>query len=135
MDVRKENRHHPIMHPFPPAAELQFIVGREFGQIVLDPNGVQFRWVEGGQITAQHIVDHLDEHGVTHIYDCSAFTGPPLMLHRLLMKKIMMLNRQDFCLTLMFEGGQRLKLFSEDGPYECGIVMLGDDFDQDFWVF
>ena len=121
------------MHKFPQSSELQFLVGKELAQIALDPNSVQFRWSEGGQISVTNDLEHVDEDGVVHLYDCAAFTGPPLLLHRLLMKKIVMIEVQPLCLTLGFEGGQQLRLMSEEGPWECGLIWFTDDL-ADGWI-
>lgn len=115
------------MHLFPQSHELQFLVGSELAQIALDPNSVQFRWSQGGQITVTGDLEHVDEDRIVHLYDCAAHTGPPLLLHRLLMKKIVMIEVQPLCLTLGFEGGQQLRLRSEEGPWECGLISLSDD--------
>lgn len=121
------------MHAFPDASELQFLVGKELGQIALDPNSVQFRWSEGGQITVNDKLEHVDENGVVHTYDCASFTGPPLLLHRLIMKKVVMIEVQPLRLTLSFEGGQRLRLGTEEGPWECGLIALTDNL-ADGWI-
>ncbi|MGZ3173003.1 MAG: hypothetical protein ACXWJC_08095 [Croceibacterium sp.] len=121
------------MHAFPPSSELQFLVGKELCQIAFDPNSVQFRWSEGGQITVNDEMEHVDESGTVHFYDCTAYTGPSLLLHRLIQKKIVMLEVQPFCLTLGFEGGQLLRLRSEEGPWECGLIALSDDL-ADGWI-
>jgi hypothetical protein len=123
------------MHPFPPASELQFLVGKELNQIGLAPHSVQFRWWEGGLITAQGEIEHVDEAGRVHAYDCTAHIGPPLLLHRLIGKKITMLEVQPLCLTLAFEGGQLLRLKSEEGPWECGLIQFGDDLAQGWIVY
>jgi hypothetical protein len=121
------------MHPFPQSSELQFLVGRELCQIALDPHSVQFRWAEGGQITVTGDMEHIDESGATHAYDSTAFTGPPLLLHRLLQKKVVMLEVQPLRLTLGFEGGQQLRLLSEEGPWECGVIQIGES-PKDGWI-
>lgn len=121
------------MHRFPSASELQFLVGKELSQIALDPNSVQFRWSEGGQITVNDKLEHVDESGTTYAYDCAAFAGPPLLLHRLIMKKVAMIEVQPFCLTLAFEGGQRLRLGTEEGPWECGLIAFTDNL-ADGWI-
>ncbi len=121
------------MHKFPQSPELQFLVGRELAQIAFDPNSVQFRWSQGGQITVHGDLEHVDEDRVVHFYNCAAHTGPPLLLHRLLMKKIVMIEVQPMCLTLGFEGGQQLRLRSEEGPWECGLISLTDDR-ADGWI-
>lgn len=123
------------MHLFPDASELQFLVGKELCQIALDPNSVQFRWSDGGQITVYDKLEHIDESGASHFYDCAAFTGPPLLLHRLIMKKIAMIEVQPLCLTLGFEGGQRLRLRTEEGPWECGLIAFTDDVAGEWIVY
>jgi hypothetical protein len=121
------------MHKFPPLPELQFLVGKEIGQIVFDPHSVQFRWSNGGQITAYDRIEHTDEYGETHAYDCTAYTGPALLLHRLIQKRVTVLDVEPLCLTLGFEGGQLLRLETEEGPYECGTIQFTDDL-ADGWI-
>lgn len=121
------------MRKFPQSPELQFLVGRELAQIALDPNSVQFRWSQGGQITVTGDLEHVDEDRIVHPYDCAAFAGPPLLLHRLLMKKVVMIEVQPLCLTLGFEGGQQLRLKSEESPWECGLISFTDDL-ADGWI-
>jgi hypothetical protein len=41
------------MHPFPPTAELQFLLGEEIAQICLDPYALQFRFAKGGHISVE----------------------------------------------------------------------------------
>jgi hypothetical protein len=120
------------MHPFPSPGELQFLVGKELGQIALDPNSVQFRWSEGGQITVTGELEHLDETGTTH---CAAFTGPPLLLHCLIMKKVVMLDVERLCLTLVFEGGQQLRLRTEEGPWECGLIQFTENLVDGYIIY
>jgi len=123
------------MRPFPPSSELQFLVGQELQQVALDPHSVQFRWSSGGQITVQYDFEHVDEDGHKHTYDCAAFTGPPLLLHRLIQKKVVKLEVDALCLTLVFEGGQVLRLRSEQGPYECGLIQFTDNLEDGFVVY
>jgi hypothetical protein len=115
------------MHPIPAASELQALIGREIAQIALDPHSVQFRWDEGGFIRSEFDIEHIDEEGISWRYDCTAHSGPPLKLHRLLQKKVESLEVDELCLTLLFEGGAKLRLFTEIGPYECGLIQLTED--------
>jgi hypothetical protein len=103
-------------------------------QVAFDPNSVQFRWWDGGQITAQHDFEHVDDDGRTHLYECAAYAGPPLFLHRLI-QKILMLEAEPFCLTLMFEGGQMLRLKSEEGPWECGLIQFTENLADGYIVY
>lgn len=121
------------MHYFPPASELQFLVGKQVSQIALDPHSVQFRWDGGGQITAQWDLEHVDQDGSVHRYDCVAHTAPPLALHRLLNASVSMIDVQPLCLTLEFDGGQLLRLFTEVGNYECGLIQFTENL-ADGWI-
>ena len=121
------------MRRFPVASDLAFLIGKELTQIALDPNSVQFRWWGGGQITAQHDFEHVDEDRHTHRYECAAFNGPPLLLHRLIQKKVVMLEADARCLTLGFEGGQLLRLYAEEGRGECGLIQYTDNL-ADGWI-
>lgn len=80
-------------------------------------------------------IEHIDENGQTHSYDNAAFTGPPLLLHRLLSKRTVMLNVEPFCLTLGFEGGQQLRFFAATGRGENGLIMFGQKLEDDYIVF
>lgn len=123
------------MSPFPAPSELQFLIGNQLSQIALDPHSVQFRWRDGGQITSQYDFDHIDEAGQAHHYDCTAYTGPPLLLHRLIQKKVVTLESEAFCLALVFEGGQILRFRSEVSPYECGVIQFTDNLAAGYIVY
>lgn len=124
-----------MVNAFPNASELQFLVGKQICQVVLNPNAVQFRWVKGGQITAECDIEHVDESGHTHNYDCAAFTGPPLLLHRLVMKTVVALAVEPARLTLGFSGGQQLRFVARLGAGENGSIMFGDDQADGYIVF
>jgi hypothetical protein len=114
------------MHPFPPTAALQFLIGEEIGQICLDPNGLQFRFAAGGQISVQCETEYVDRTGSSHSYDCVAWTGGALYLHQLLQRRITKVEAEPLRLSLTFDNGAVLNIFSEKSPYECGqIVPVG----------
>jgi hypothetical protein len=114
------------MHPFPPAADLQFLVGEEIGQIAIDPYSLQFRFVRGSQITVEGCIEHVDQSGQTHPYDCQARTWGAIHLHQLLQQRIATVEAGAFCLSLTFESGAILRVFSDDGPYERGQIDPAD---------
>jgi hypothetical protein len=123
------------MHPFPPMSELQFLIGKEVSEIAFGAYCVQIRWSDGGHISVEGGMEHIDDDGRTHIYDCVAYSGPPLALHRLLMKKTIMLDVLPLWLTLIFEDGQKLRLKSEEGPYECGLIQFTDSLGEGYIVY
>jgi hypothetical protein len=123
------------VHLFSSSLKLQFLVGKELAQIALDPHSVQFRWSSGGQVTVQGEMEHVDDDGTTHFYDCAAHCGAPLLLHRLIQKRVISLEVQPLCLTLRFEDGQLLRLKSDEGPYECVVIQLTDDLAEGCLVY
>jgi hypothetical protein len=133
LQLVKEVAKRRSMHPFPTASELQFLVGKELSHIALAAHSVHLHWWNGGVINVTGDIEHVDETGAVHLFDSTAHTGPPLLLHRLIQKKVVMLDVQPLCLTLAFEGGQQLRLRSEEGPYECGVIQFTDD-PQDGWI-
>ena len=48
--------------------------------------------------------------------------GPPLVLHRLLYKPIVAVERDDLRLTFKIDDGSALAVLSELGPYESGHI-------------
>lgn len=111
------------MHPFPPTSELQFLVGFEVSQICLDPWSTQVRFSEGGQITVEGPFEHLDIQGRSHLHQTGdeRDTGP-IFLRELIQKRIAMVQRDATRLTIAFDNGAILKLWSEATPYESGQI-------------
>jgi len=110
------------MHPFPPADELQFLIGEEVSQVCLDPYGLQFRFVSLGQISVDWRIEHVDRDGQSHVHDCQAQTPEALYLQQLLQHRITKVETEPYCLSLTFDDGAVLQVFSYDGPYECGHI-------------
>jgi hypothetical protein len=59
-------------------------------------------------------------------YDCEAAAGPPLILHRLLYRRIVGVEREKLRLTFRIEDGSTLAILSELGPYESGHFCAAD---------
>jgi hypothetical protein len=110
------------MHPFPPATELQCFLGDAIAQVSLDPYGVQFSFESQRRIAVYERIEHLEADGTIWGYECEAAEGPPLVLHRLLYRKIVGVEREELSLTFRIEDGSALAIFSELGPYESGII-------------
>lgn len=111
------------MHPFPPISELQFLIGKEIGQVCLDPWGIQLRFEGGGRILLQNHVEHVDAAGRVHLYqDGDQRDLGPVFLRDVLLERIVKVDAEPFSLTLGFSNGVRLRVQSDDGPYECGLI-------------
>ena len=115
------------MHPFPPASELQFLVGLEVGQIRLDPWSTQFCFADGGRITVEGPFDHLDAEGQLHSHHAKEGQDRgPVFFRDLIQQQITLVESEPGRLTLMFGNGARLRLLSEETPYEsCQIYPPG----------
>jgi hypothetical protein len=123
------------MHPFPAAAELEFLVGHEIQQVVFDPNSIQFRLADGGNIMVEYRIEHVDEDGRIHPHDCEILDSRPSYLHQLLQSPITAITAETFCLSLNFATGAALRIFSEAGQYECGQIYPPKESGKDIIVF
>jgi hypothetical protein len=111
------------MRAFPPASELQFLVGLEIEQICLDPWSTQFRLNGGVNISVQGSFEHVDLQGRSHEHQCGEEQDRgPVFLRELIQQRISLLHLEPHCLTLSFGNGSRLRIRSEVGPYEDGQI-------------
>lgn len=114
------------MQPFPPAETLASFVGDAIAQMWLDPFAVRFIFESNRQLLAEERIEHTDADGTVWIYNCEAAQGPPLVLHRLLYRRIVAVERQDLRLTFRTEDGSVLAVLSALGPYESGHIHYPD---------
>ena len=110
------------MRPFPPEAELQCFLGDAIAQISLDPHGVRFTFESMRRVVAEFGIEQVDPNGTVWSYDCEAAQGPPLILHRLLYRRVIAIERAELRLTLRFEDGSALVVLTDQGPYEGGHI-------------
>jgi hypothetical protein len=89
----------------------------------LDPFSLQFRFADGGQITVEGRIEHVDAGGVTHSYDCQKRIGEALYLHQFLQQSITMVETEPHRLSLTINGGAVLRIFTELGGIECGQII------------
>ena len=123
------------MREFPPVADLQFLVGKEIGQIALDPWSLQFRFSDEGRIAVQWTIDYVDLNGLVHRHQED---GPqdtsPVYFREIIMHRISALEVEPLSLTLTFDNGAKLQIYSYVGPYECGQIHRTDSY-ADLIVF
>lgn len=111
------------MHSFPPASDLQFLVGLEIGQICLDPWSTQLRFANGGQITVEGPFEHWDAEGHLHSHQAGDEQDRgAVFLRDLLQQQITLFELEPTRLTLVFGNGARLRIVSEEIPYESGQI-------------
>ena len=125
--ARKPDVGHSIyMYAFPPSDDLRFLAGETIGQIVLDPWSLQLRFADGGQITVEGRIEHVDAGGLTHSHDCQKRTGEALYLHGLLLHSITAVETEPLRLSLTFASGAILRIFTELGGPECGQIIFAE---------
>lgn len=110
------------MQPFPPAQELQCFVGDAIAQVSLDPFAVQISLDSMRLVVTEHRIEHVEPDGSVWGYDCQAANGPPLIIHRLLYRRIIAVEREGLRLTFRIEDGSALAVVAEIGPYESGQI-------------
>lgn len=117
------------MHSFPPASTVDAFRGDAVAQVWFDPYGVRFIFESEKQIYAETSVVQIEPNGTEWPFECVGHDGPPVVFHRLLYKRIVIVEREEFRLTLRMEDGSALVIYSELGPYESGhIIMRYGDF-------
>ena len=109
------------MNPFPPTAELQFLVGTELREVCLGLWQVHLRF-DVGHINVEAPLEHIDGAGIVRRHNTDADRLSPILMQCLLGQKVQMILVEPFCLTLGFEQGDLLRIFSDDGQYECGQI-------------
>jgi hypothetical protein len=115
------------MHEFPPASELNSLIGETLTQVGLDPYSTQFHF-DVSHITAEFTVEQIEPDGTIWRYECVAAEGPPTMLHRLVGKVVTSIESESLRLKIGFDSRAQLHILSEIGPYESGTMTVAGKF-------
>ncbi|KFC74786.1 hypothetical protein FG93_00965 [Bosea sp. LC85] len=121
VDLHGNIRHRYGMHEFPPASELDHLIGDTLMQVCLDPFGLQFRF-ERSTITSERAVEHIEPDGTAWSYRCVADEAPATKLHRLVGRRVTSLSSTGMRLSITFDDGAELTILSDLGPYEAGQI-------------
>jgi hypothetical protein len=116
------------MYPFSSADDLSFLL---VGDAVLDTvtfarHIVHFGFENGANISWEANLEYMDPDGRMEELKSPWAEQGPCRLQALLGKRVKALERDDWRLTLTFETGERLKLYSNSGPYEAGTIGNGE---------
>jgi len=109
------------MQPFPPAAELAHLIGDSLQQVRLDPHSCQFIF-ERSEILAVLALEHAEPDGTLWSYENIASEAGPSLLHRLVGHSVQSLSSAHLTLTIVFDDGAQLRIFSDLEPYEAGTI-------------
>ncbi len=113
------------MYEFPPTSELNHFIGDTLMQVCLDPHSTQFRF-ERNRLLSELALEQVQPDGAVWRYECTAHEGGPVMLHRLIGKKIVSVQSEKLRLSIVFDNGAVLHVMSDLGQYEAGN-MTGRD--------
>jgi hypothetical protein len=108
------------MQPFPPAKNLEPLVGDSIVQIRLDPNSVQILFESGLTLLVQKRLTHECEGQDRYEYQCEAWRDGPALLHRLVQKSVVEIDRQDWSLSITLNDGSILTVHSDNSNFESG---------------
>ncbi len=109
------------MQPFPPASALSHLVGDTLQQVRLDPGSCQFVF-QRSKILAVLAVEHIEPDGTFWRYENIADEAGPSLLHRLIGRSVRSLTSEGLVLTISFDDGAQLRIFSDLEPYEAGTI-------------
>ena len=78
-------------------------------------------------ICAEYRVEHIEPGGTTWPCECALADAPPLVLHRLIGRKVVTVQRDsDQSFSLHFSGGATLTIHAADGATESGHLGCED---------
>jgi hypothetical protein len=113
------------MHAFPEAAKLQFLVGDELEQVCLGQWQIQLNFHKA-RIHVEGDLEHIDKFGTVRRHNTDEDRLSPIFLHHLFGQSVRNVEVEPFCLTVAFDGGDTIRIISEEGPYECGQIYDAD---------
>ena len=108
------------MQPFPSAESPKMLPGDRIAQIKLDPNSVQVLFESGLVLVVEESVEHVCVDQPSYVYRCEAWRDGPSLLHRLIQKSIVGIDRQDWSLALDLDDRSKLTVYSDDINFESG---------------
>jgi hypothetical protein len=109
------------MHTFPETLKLQFLVGAELEQVCFALWQIQFNFNKG-RIIVEGELEHLDKAGKVRRHNTDEDRLSPFFLHHLFVQKVRLIEVEPFRLTLAFDGGDIIRILTDEGPYECGHI-------------
>jgi hypothetical protein len=117
------------MHPFPSADRLPFLLegSPRLDGITVAPYVLNLQLDNGCSLTCEWKLTYVDQAGTESIYEREWRNEAPIHFHHLLEQRLILLDREDYALTLRFAGGGMLIIHSYNGPYECGQIYGPDE--------
>ncbi|MGJ8586384.1 MAG: hypothetical protein ACSHXD_20020, partial [Marinosulfonomonas sp.] len=102
------------MHPFPETSTLQYFVGAEIEQICLGRWQIQFNF-DKARISVEGDLEHVDKGGTVRRHNTDEDRLSPFFLHHLFGQKVSVIEVEPFRLTLAFDRGDMIRVFSNEG--------------------
>jgi hypothetical protein len=116
------------MRSFPLRERLDFLVGLELANVILQPYSLDFQFTDGTFVRAEHAIEYDDGDAVT-IHNIQAQLGP-ITFHPLVRDQARVLDVEisNLRLSLIFPGRRKITIISDVGPYESGHITYRDQF-------
>ena len=114
------------MQPFPLSKTLEPLIGDSVVQVRLDPNSVQILFGSGLVLMIEERLHHECNGLPPYRYQCEAWCDGPTLLHRLIQKSVVGLDREDWSLTILLDDGSKITVDSVDSNLESGHFAYPD---------
>ena len=114
------------MRKFPPACDMQFLVGSELNLVKIARYSYQFGFLPDTNISVESQVDYVESDAI-HTYNIQDKVGT-IAFTELIGEKIVKLQAADFTLEMIFESGRMLRIISKGGANESGTIGSGDTY-------
>jgi hypothetical protein len=71
-------------------------------------------------------VKHVEPDGTVWEAACVSSEDGPILLHRLVNKRVAEVQREDLLSTIVFDDGAQLHILSDASHYEVGQIYVGE---------
>ncbi|HTN98133.1 MAG TPA: hypothetical protein VL101_14265 [Nordella sp.] len=109
------------MIEFPELEALKFLSGLRITDVVLQPFSIVINLEDSSFIVCEHIVEQRNARGDVDTLDIQ-IGYDRTSLQKIVDRRIVRFERDDFYLTLHFADGQWLRIVSKAGPLESGHI-------------
>ena len=116
------------MRKFPSPQHLQFLLDGDpvVTRVTIDSFQVSLLLGNDWTIVAMEKVVWRTDDGSEQIYDIEWRDAPPVTFHKLLDRSLEAVTTDDLTMTMTFEGGCQLTVFTTVGLYESVLIRNSD---------
>ena len=110
------------MRKFTDRDDFSYLNGCTLTRVSIDRYQVVFLFAEGYQVLLEYALEYFhpnDEEGLR--YDIQAGCGA-VWFHEPLEQKISRVSAAETSVDLLFEGGAKVRILTDEGPHESGLI-------------